>query len=196
MSSFVFINQHEIEFQNDAQQAQTITIFNPYDFTIKFTFKSTRPDAFILSATHGDILSRHSLDVLITLLDKTIVEEKFLIKIYSKEKKLGEKTVRVTYRPDDQHQQHHQQQQSKRLKDDHFHDLNEPKSMSFRPMEGERAPHNGQHQYLICTALAICLLILLLPHDESHYSYLQVGVNVKICAAYVLGIVTVLLIRN
>lgn len=138
-------------------------------------------------------LLTNSVHRLITLLDKTIVEEKFLIKIYSKEKKLGEKTVRVTYRPDDQHQQ---QQQSKRLKDDHFHDLNEPKSMSFRPMEGERAPHNGQHQYLICTALAICLLILLLPHDESHYSYLQVGVNVKICAAYVLGIVTVLLIRN
>lgn len=138
------------------------------------------------------------LNRLITLLDKTIVEEKFLIKIYSKEKKLGEKTVRVAYRPDDQ-QQSVMSTTSKRLKNDYFHDLNEPKSMTFRMDANQRTPHHpnpSSNQYLIWTALAICLMILLLPHEQSQYSYLQVGVNVKICAAYVLGIVTVLLIRN
>mgnify|MGYP006970968127 FL=1 len=147
---------------------------------------------------------------LINLLDKTIVEEKFLIKIYSKDKKLGEKIVRVMYRPDDQQSMSSTTKTTRRLnvsssKDhDYFHDLSDQPNRSQQYDDRtatQRTRHNsGQklpNQYLIWTALIICLIILMLPHDdESNYSYLQIGVNVKICSAYILGLVTVLLIRN
>lgn len=208
----LFISQSELEFTNECDKL-TISISNPYDFGIYFSFKSTRPDAFTLSAYHGEIASRHSLDIVMTLLDKTIVEEKFKIiasSIHNKEKILGEKIIRVTYRAscliDNSTSAAKRNVSSQHSKDICFHDLEGPNFADGQnPLINKKLAStiiNNQvpNQYLIYAALTICLIILMLPHEENsdtwYPSYFQVSVNIKLVAAYILGIVTVFLIRN
>lgn len=87
MTSMVFIYPQHLEFPENFE-TQSISIFNPHDFTIhfhckyfwrnnvfllnhiyfgtiilSFTVECTKPNSFLLSATEGDILAKSALEM-------------------------------------------------------------------------------------------------------------------------------------
>jgi len=201
MSSLVFIYPQHVEFPSTFE-SQNISIFNPYEVPIHFHFQCTRPTAFLLSSSEGEILAKHSLEITVSLLDKTIETEKFQVRISlaGKGKILGEKIIKVSLKTNKSGQGDGDDMLPRRLPTkDHFQEL---PPTSYEPAKEYKNLHMNKapHEYFIYVTLAICVLILCCPHeDNGHKStnrILEVSVNFKLAAAYVLGIVTVFLIRN
>ncbi|KAF7490091.1 hypothetical protein SSS_04100 [Sarcoptes scabiei] len=210
MNLLVFVHPTEIEFTNN-NEPQIVSIYNPYDFTIKFSFKSTKPNAFILSSAEGEILSRHTLDIIINLYDKNIDEAKLRISIYStsNKKKMGEKTIRlickqnessdITKSSSSSSSKYYQQNQNL----DDSTSSSSTATLLYNDVGSEfvkthQYRDKSPNQFLIYSALIISVIILMLPYEQggSHLNYFQVSTNFKLVAAYILGIVTVILIRN
>lgn len=204
----VFVHPQHLEFP-ETFETQTISIFNPHDFTIHFHFESTRPNAFSLSQSEGDILAKHSLEITVKLLDKTITEEKFQVRLTlpGKGKRLGEKIIKVTLKSDrgnddDGSSTSSSARQRKASKTEHFHfqelsptGFDKSSVVNYGKLKLEKVPN----EYFVYAALVIALVILMLPLDDNSNAQthlLAVSVNIKLVAAYILGIVTVFLIRN
>lgn len=126
---------------------------------------------------------------LITLLDKTISEEKLKLKISttynSIHKTLGEKIISITYKPNSNPDDVQQP------KNDCFHDLDQSSNSDSQSQCQEyvkKSFHINNNKNLINPILiyslfGICLMILMLPHEENIESYLnifQVSVNIKL----------------
>lgn len=122
----------------------------------------------------------------INLLDKTITEEQFQIRIYgaSKVKKLAEKILKVTMKQTNEETEKSNVAQKDAFKAEHFQDLAQP-SYSNRTNNME---HRLPNQYFIYSALGICFALLLFPHEdqpESTFRMLQVSVNLKLVVSLV-----------
>jgi len=63
----VFVNPSSLQFPIDdtSSQNQTFTLFNPYEFSVKFKILATAPNKYKLNATSGMINGKHYVDLMV-----------------------------------------------------------------------------------------------------------------------------------
>ena len=128
------------------------------------------------------------------LLDKSIVEEKFQVRLSlpGKGKRLGEKIIKVTLKSDrgnedDGSSTSSSVRQRKASKTEHFHfqelsqtGFDRPSAVNYGKLKLEKVPN----EYFMYTALVLALVILMLPLDDNYNAktmhIFAVSVNIKL----------------
>ncbi|CAG2172465.1 unnamed protein product, partial [Oppiella nova] len=181
----VFVFPNHLAF-NCRTKTKSISVYNPYDFHIKFTsiltirstlheiissfvaVLATNPSAFALSSSEGVIRSRHCLDVAVRLTQDSVRSEKFLISIRETSGALrsGQRVLSVANRATDDPTQ---DDEDDGAHDDHFAPLpSSPSALqsACRQFNGAQQHHNPWFLYAVAV---VCVALLLLP-QQTHDS--------------------------
>jgi len=205
------------------QLKQILTIYNPYDFPIRFRVLSTTPDYYNVLSPEGSINSKNCVDLIIRLTPDVPpsslvpLESKFRVQIfnYTSRQPLGRKDVlsTIAFGSLAQHQSHSHSLDS--LDSDAFHAVPGDGGGSFsggsrvsRRHRPDPSPPFLDHpaaqpiniNYVAIITGIVCIIGLLLPLDKEAPSsaiptYLHLSVNQKLLVAYTLGLVTMALFR-
>ncbi|XP_003741699.1 motile sperm domain-containing protein 1 isoform X2 [Galendromus occidentalis] len=196
----LFLNCQEVTFvANDlSTYKQFITIFNPYSFSVRFKAFCTSPQKYELSLAGGTVPAMNSIDIVVKLKDSSNVGsvDKFRFKISEPSNPnniLGERELDVILLADKPTS----------------HEI--PSGESFRPQRATSRPravipNESQDSEPKANVFVIllgvsCLLSLCLPTsgeatESSIAQYVTLTVNQKLIAAFVLGMVTMVVFRT
>ncbi|KAK7790877.1 hypothetical protein R5R35_010745 [Gryllus longicercus] len=203
----VFVYPQQIAFYLDDQSTHKhiITLYNPYDFTIRFRVLCTAPNKYTVVDPEGAIRSHNCIDIVVrhNAVSPTNcnITDKFRIQMrnYTTRQVIGKQDVPATLLP------------GKPIviatstnDPEEFQKL--PKATAsvqqqFGLVRDQRAvPGRIQTpNYIVVTAALICIGALLLPTQGEKESripvYLHLTINLKLIFAYVLGLVTMALLR-
>ncbi|XP_041356020.1 motile sperm domain-containing protein 1-like [Gigantopelta aegis] len=199
----IFVFPSALTFYSDDQSShkQVLTLYNPYDYALKFKVLSTTPKKYTVVDSEGTIRPQCCVDIVIRYLDIRInnegVKDKFRIQMseHGKKKILGSKDITSVLLP-------HREAVSQC--DDDFKSL--PKQMSL-PAEGQSvaAKHGQVHTsasgpgFLVIFTAVACIIALMLPtHGELESKlpdYFHLSLQQKLIAAYILGLVTMVILK-
>ncbi|XP_054268956.1 motile sperm domain-containing protein 1-like [Macrosteles quadrilineatus] len=197
---FVFPNTITFYLEDQTTHKQILTLYNPYDFAVRFKVLSTSPRKFTVVDPEGSIRPKCCIDIVIrhgavNLVNCQIVD-KFRIQMYdfSTKQLIGRRDVTatlVTGEPD------------KSIPDKEFECLAAPPSTPSQPQRqyslghrSERPASAGPNQWFLSAVALVCIAVLCLPleGEKSAISW-PVTVNVKLVVSYVLGLVTMVIFR-
>ncbi|EPQ11818.1 Motile sperm domain-containing protein 1 [Myotis brandtii] len=188
----VFVFPTELIFYADDQSThkQVLTLYNPYEFALKFKVLCTTPNKYVVVDAAGAVKPQCCVDIVIRHKDVRSchygVMDKFRLQVseQSQRKALGRKEVVATLLPSAKEQQ--KEEEEKRIK--------EPLSdslffeQSFQPEN--RTVSSGPSLLTVFLAV-VCIAALMLPTLGDVESlvplYLHLSVNQKLVAAYILG---------
>lgn len=200
----VFVFPQSITFFLDDQSThkQVLTLYNPYDFPVKFKVLCTAPNKYKVVDPEGTIKERCCVDIVVRhtalLLSNCNVTDKFRIQMQEHptkqtignrdvEAKLFSGTAETAGRstPDP----------------DMFQQLpiNENRQQqSYALIAQNKAVDRGTN-YVALVAGIICIVGLLLPTEGEQNNrvpeYLHLSVNFKLIFSFVLGMVTIIVLR-
>lgn len=202
---FVFPTSLTFYVDDQASHKQVLTLYNPYDFVLKFKVFSTSPRKYVVVDADGTIKPHCCIDIVIrhnALLPSNYgVTDKFRIQMseYGHRQVIGKKDIPSTLlavKPD---------ASSSGADVEHFEQLLSP-AMSHPQAHqysigGPRTVQGGTSPNLIVVfAAIICIIALMLPtegEDQSSLpSYLRLSVPLKLIFAYTLGLVTMVILRT
>ncbi|XP_074658008.1 motile sperm domain-containing protein 1-like [Tubulanus polymorphus] len=199
----VFVFPSSVTFYTDDQSSykQVLTVYNPYDFVLKFKVLSTSPKKYLVTDSEGVVKPRCCVDIVIRHTDVCSknegIRDKFRIQISERGQKsvIGKKDVISILLPtiDQSH-----------AGDDKFEQLprattssaSESQQRMLNPSQGRSS---GPSLFVIFAAIS-CIFALMLPNQGDRESrlptYIHLSQNQKLIAAYVLGLVTMVLLRT
>lgn len=194
---FVFPEALQFVAEDESSHKQVLTVYNPYEFNIKFQVLSNAPHKYAVVETQGTIRAHCCVDIVVRhklASDGPFdMSDKFRIDIYIDKKFAGRKLVLSTLvkkKPmaegsDD----------SEKLPERSI-----PASLPYvqLPAPERHAPTSGPSILMIMVAL-VCLFVLLLPlegESPGMPSYAHVTVNQKLIAAFALGLVTMAILKS
>ncbi|XP_043840475.1 motile sperm domain-containing protein 1-like [Dromiciops gliroides] len=197
----VFVFPTELIFYADDQSThkQVLTLYNPYEFALKFKVLCTTPNKYVVVDAAGAVKPQCCVDIVIRHRDVRPchydVIDKFRLQVseQSQGKALGRKEIIATLLPSAKEQR--KEEEEKRIKD-HL-----AESVFFEQMlcqTENRAVSSGPSLLTVFLGI-VCIAALMLPtlgEVESlvpHYFHLSV--NQKLVAAYVLGLITMVILR-
>lgn len=216
----VFVFPTNLAFYTDDPQSHTrvITIYNPYDFPLTYKILSTDPAKYSVSDSEGTIKSRCSADVLIRHVDVSGrnegLKEKFRIQLceYKKKKILGRRDIVALLLPT---------QDNTKLDSDrpfsecpmfanpvpqetpHFGTSASRPSFPPTPRPSPAPSPTSSVAISVFVTAVVCLLALMLPSSGdlppsfiNLPDYLYLTLHQKLLAAYVLGMITVIVFRR
>ncbi|KAK0182299.1 hypothetical protein PV327_000451 [Microctonus hyperodae] len=199
----VFVFPQSITFYLDDQSThkQVLTLYNPYEFPVKFKVLSTAPNKYKVVDPEGTIKSRCCVDIVVrhnALVSANCnVIDKFRIQMeeYPTKQVIGRRDVEAKLlaatgelgrgTPDP----------------DMFQQLpnNEDKQQKSYSLAAQTRTMDRGTNYVALIAGIICIVGLLLPtegernHRLPEYFYLSV--NLKLILSFVLGMVTIIILR-
>jgi len=199
------------------QLKQILTIYNPYDYPIKFRVLSTTPDYYHVVSPEGSINSKNCVDLIIRLtahVPATSVvplESKFRVQVfhYTTKQALGRKDVPSTIIFGQAHTSADilDSEAFQNVSADSSSGISSAAKLNRRhrrteappPFQDYYAQPNNINYVAIFTGI-MCIIGLLLPLDKDEPSsvipaYLHLSVNQKLLVAYTLGLVTMVLFR-
>ncbi|KAM8847907.1 motile sperm domain-containing protein 1 isoform X2 [Synchiropus splendidus] len=191
----VFVFPTELVFYADEQTShkQVLTLYNPYEFALKFKVLCTAPNKYSVVDATGAVKPQCCVDIVIRHRDVRPchygVYDKFRLQVseQSQRKALGRKEVTATLRPSAS-----LEPPSPRLQDDERR-LKEQLAEKSRPAGG------GPSLLTVLLGL-LCVAALMLPtlgeQESTVPVYLHLSVNKKLVAAYVLGLLTMVILRT
>uniref|UniRef100_H2M266 Motile sperm domain containing 1 n=1 Tax=Oryzias latipes TaxID=8090 RepID=H2M266_ORYLA len=185
----VFVFPNELVFYADEQAShkQVLTLYNPYEFALKF--KGHGGAIIICVIRHRDVRACHYG-----------VYDKFRLQVseQSQRKALGRKEVTATLRPSASQEPaslrgHDEERRTKETTaDGEFYEQAAP------PTESQ-AVAGGPSLLSVLLGL-VCVAALMLPtlgeQESTVPVYLHLSVNKKLVAAYVLGLLTMVILRT
>jgi hypothetical protein len=194
--------------------SQVLTLYNPYDFIVRYKVLCTAPTKYSIAEPQGEIRAQHSVDTIVRLLDSSSsstnqnVVHKIRIQFFDRRKSqdlIGKRDVVcsiLSYKPLEQNF-------------DEEHGITGTLTRNRANTTTTTITTNSipatQHEtrdplVIIVLAIlgAICAFILVLPtipDNENSLttripSYLHMTTNSKIIASYILGLLTVVFIRR
>ncbi|XP_061194850.1 motile sperm domain-containing protein 1-like [Saccostrea echinata] len=199
----VFVFPSSLNFYSDDQSShkQVLTLYNPYEFPLKFKVLCTSPRKYTVVDSEGTIRPHCCVDIVVRHLDICInnegVKDKLRIQVleHGTKKVIGKKDIVAVLLP---------KKESSQQPEDNFHSLTasasqEPQGTPSRAIRQEgRGGGGGPSFIVICTAVS-CILALMLPlsgdTDSRLPDYLHLTVNQKMIAAYILGLVTMVILH-
>ncbi|KAI2600867.1 MOSPD1 isoform 5 [Pan troglodytes] len=198
----VFVFPTELIFYADDQSThkQVLTLYNPYEFALKFKVLCTTPNKYVVVDAAGAVKPQCCVDIVIRHRDVRSchygVIDKFRLQVseQSQRKALGRKEVVATLLPSAKEQQ--KEEEEKRLKEHLTESLFF--EQSFQPGKN-RAVSSGPSLLTVFLGV-VCIAALMLPTLGDVESlvplYLHLSVNQKLVAAYILGLITMAILRT
>lgn len=207
---FVFPVQLDFYYEDQTTHKRLVTIYNPYEFDVTFKVLCNNPKKYAVVEPEGKILGQKCVDIVIrhvAVSPQTCeTTDKFRIHMFEEgsAELLGKKDILATLHPGPP------PAESSSLGTQQRKTLGVLSSLAGRQQQlaesgllsrdGVRQPPN----YIACLAAVICILALFLPTEgeglaSSHLladnPWLHLSVNQKLVFAYVLGLVTMAILR-
>ncbi|XP_015589432.1 motile sperm domain-containing protein 1 isoform X2 [Cephus cinctus] len=200
----VFVFPQSITFYLDDQSThkQVLTLYNPYDFPVKFKVLCTAPNKYKVVDPEGTIKARCCVDIVVRhtalLIANCNATDKFRIQMQEHPSKqvMGKRDVEARLL-------NGTSETTGRATPDHemFQQLptNENRQQqSYTLLAQNRAVDKGTN-YVALIAGIICIVALLLPTEgeRNHRvpDYLHLSINFKLIFSFVLGMVTIIVLR-
>ncbi|XP_027044471.1 motile sperm domain-containing protein 1-like [Pocillopora damicornis] len=202
----VFVFPQSLTFYADEQSThkQVLTVYNPYEFTLRFKVFCTAPKRYMVVDSDGVIKPRCCIDIVIRHSDvqpaKT-QQDKFRLQVfeYGLQKVIGQKEIMAVLQPSrTEHQQmpreksttrslRSQKTESSGVTVEHFADSG---------LVGQQGPS----LWVIIMAV-VCIIALVLPLDSDKYTgsvprYLLLSINQKLLASFILGLITMAVLKT
>uniref|UniRef100_A0A915Q6D5 Major sperm protein n=1 Tax=Setaria digitata TaxID=48799 RepID=A0A915Q6D5_9BILA len=207
--AFVFPNQLEIVSTDPQTHKQILTLYNPYHFPIKFKVKCTNSNNYSVIEPYGVLNASSSLDIIIRYIagqgqsHTNFGLETFRLEIRSvqNEKISGSIDVPV-----------HIVDVASQLDHTRYHQLFPVTSADRNSVHGSANSAQSSRSFrtnfnvtspllLVCvSAVVVCAAALMLPTEGLDVStivpaWLHLSVHLKLVFAYILGLVTLVLLR-
>ncbi|KAH3810816.1 motile sperm domain-containing protein 1-like [Dreissena polymorpha] len=204
----VFVFPNNLTFFSDDQSShkQCLTLYNPYEFPLKFKVLCTAPRKYTVVDAEGLIRPTCCVDVVVRHTDICINNEgmydKFRVQVseHGQRKVLGKKDLTAVLLPT-------KVREGTSSPEDTFLSLPSQRQQRGSTSEsqpqppvavGRQASSSGP-SFVVIVAGLVCITALMLPQlgDTSSRlpEYLHLSVNQKLIAAYVLGLVTMLILH-
>ncbi|XP_063984717.1 motile sperm domain-containing protein 1-like [Diachasmimorpha longicaudata] len=200
----VFVFPPNITFYLDDQSThkQVLTLYNPYEFPVKFKVLSTAPNKYKVGDPEGTIKPKNCIDIVVRhtalLTANCNVVDKFRIQMQEHPTKqvIGKRDVEARLLAG--------------INDTTGRGTPDPESFQQIPGTGDRQQRSYTlssqtrgfdrgTNYVALIAGIICIIGLLLPTegDGSHLlpEYFHLSVNFKLIFSFVLGMVTIIVLR-
>ncbi|OWR52766.1 motile sperm domain-containing protein 1 isoform 1 [Danaus plexippus plexippus] len=204
----VFVFPVSLEFYLNARHThkQLLTVYNPYEFSVNFKVLCTSPNKFTVIDPEGVIAPQSCIDIVVRYSQPSISHcnsaEKFRITMYDRntQQALGKRdipTKLIEGEPCNINQE---------SLGDNFHPLT-TKPAPMRTEEHSRVICNHSHHRdqpinVVAVAVSICCIAaLLLPTQPEQVlksqwpEWLHIGSNLKLVFSFVLGLVSMLVLR-
>ncbi|XP_010221467.1 PREDICTED: motile sperm domain-containing protein 1 isoform X1 [Tinamus guttatus] len=207
----VFVFPTELIFYADDQSThkQVLTLYNPYEFALKFKVLCTTPNKYTVVDASGAVKPQCCVDIVIRHRDVRAshfgVIDKFRLQVseQSQRKALGRKEIIATLLPSAKEQQQ-KEEEEKRIKE-HL-----TESVFFEQnlcQPGKHRTASSGPSLLTVFLGIVCVAALMLPTLGDMESlvplYLHLSVNQKLVAAYVLvlnsclsGLITMVILKT
>jgi len=196
---FVFPTTLNFYVDDPTSHKQILTLYNPYEFTVLFKVLCNNPTKYNVVETEGLIKSKCCIDIVVRVIEYQQVvrrEDKFRIHLYEHglPKLLGKKDIlavvlcnRATYSIKDGSKE-------RRPK------IKEVDEMFQQHRRESVVVQRSLPSLHVVVLLLACLLVLMLPTqgDEANTNipkYLYLSVNQKLIAAFILGLVTMAVLK-
>jgi hypothetical protein len=212
----VFIYPHELTFyvDNQATHKQLLTLYNPYDFPVKYQGKdkavfpakrnkfrsvyANTTDKYLVVDPKGSIAAHAYVDLLIRhiapIQSKCHSRDKFMITMQDATTNhlLGKRCVLATLLPGDR------DSSSTGEESTHSYRTCEPNLSRDRSRGNDTEP-SVKNYFILLSVVFIIILILPTKYEEveetSIPSYLHIALPVKLIVSYILGLITMALLR-
>ncbi|XP_068390087.1 motile sperm domain-containing protein 1 isoform X3 [Eschrichtius robustus] len=193
----VFVFPTELIFYADDQSThkQVLTLYNPYEFALKFKVLCTTPNKYVVADAAGAVKPQCCVDIDVRSCHYGVID-KFRLQVseQSQRKALGRKEVVATLLPSAKEQQ--KEEEEKRIKEHLTESLFF--EQSFQP--GKNRTVSSGPSLLTVFLGVVCIAALMLPTLGDVESlvplYLHLSVNQKLVAAYILGLITMAILRT
>lgn len=211
---FVFPVQLDFYYEDQTTHKRVVTIYNPYEFDVTFKVLCNNPKKYAVVEPEGKILGQKCVDIVIRHVavspQSCETTDKFRIHMFEEgtQEILGKKDILATLHPGAP------ETESSSLGKETRKTLGVLSSLggSGLPRQGAGPSQDtvqgarGEHQppnYVACVAALVCILALFLPTEGDQpvssllqdYPWLHLSVNQKLVFAYVLGLVTMAILR-
>ncbi|XP_044269800.1 motile sperm domain-containing protein 1-like [Tribolium madens] len=196
----VFIYPTELTFYTGSQTThkQLLTLYNPYDFPVKYQVYANTTDKYGVVDPKGTIAPHSYVDLLVRhnapFQSNCHSRDKFMITMQdaTTSQILGKRCVLATLLPGEK--------DNSSVGDDSSHSYTACESSPSRERSRSKDPDPSVKNYFIILSV-VFIIVLILPTkcDENEQSsipaYLHVGVAIKVIVAYVLGLITMALLK-
>ncbi|XP_074134030.1 motile sperm domain-containing protein 1 isoform X2 [Sminthopsis crassicaudata] len=218
----VFVFPTELIFYADDQSThkQVLTLYNPYEFALKFKVLCTTPNKYVVVDAAGAVKPQCCVDIVIRHRDVRAchydVIDKFRLQVseQSQRKALGRKEIIATLLPSAKEQR--KEVEEKRIKEHLTESVfleqmlcqtaRTIQSWAWRdgfprdtPKHNENRTASSGPSLLTVFLGIVCVAALMLPTLGEVESlvplYFHLSVNQKLVAAYVLGLITMVILR-
>ncbi|XP_059472822.1 motile sperm domain-containing protein 1-like [Neocloeon triangulifer] len=198
---FVFPNSISFYLEDQRTHKQVLTLYNPYEFAIKFHVLCTAPKKYSVVDTSGSVAPKCCVDLVVRHKQPTItnchLQDKLRIQVQEVGNKqvIGKRDVPACLFP------------GKPDLDDGKQDAEQFEQLTGNlPIQGSqliarpvRQQLPGGTNYIAVAAAIACILALMMPTEGDKQSklplYLHLSVHMKLVFAYVLGLVTMVILR-
>ncbi|CAF0871998.1 unnamed protein product [Adineta ricciae] len=192
--------------------SQVLTLYNPYDFVVRYKVLCTAPRKYSVAEPQGEIRAQHSVDTIVRLLDTSAsstnqnVVHKIRIQYFDRRKSqdlIGKRDVTcsvLSYKP---LEQNFDEEPGLGSTTQHNR-MNTTVTTTNSTLTTQQETRDPLVVFVLTVLGAICALILVAPTipDDSTTSnirlpsYLHMTTNSKVIASYILGLLTVVFIRR
>ncbi|KAK9505631.1 hypothetical protein O3M35_009635 [Rhynocoris fuscipes] len=206
---FAFPSSLDFYLGSQTTYKRVITLYNPYDFAVRFSVHCNARDKYIVVYPEGSIKSKCQVDLVIRHKAVTPancnVVDKFKIKFHdhTTKQEIGRKVITAKLHPGVPESE----DDDKSITSATSLDLNERSisnlkfsSQSFGTKDGHSSSGRGGNSVnpvVLLTGL-VCVIALLLPNegDQNTSFPLHLSHNLKLVFSYVLGLVTIVIFRS
>lgn len=199
---FVFPSSITFYLENQSTHKQVLTLYNPYDFPVKFKVLCTAPNKYKVVDPEGTIKAKCCVDIVVRhtalLISNCNVTDKFRIQMQEHPTKqaAGKRDVEATLLPGTS------ETAGRATPDPEMFQqlpINETRQQqSYALITQNRTIDRGTN-YVALVAGIICIAGLLLPTEgersQTVPDYLHLSINFKLIFSFVLGMVTIIILR-
>lgn len=200
--AFVFPTDLKFYLDDQSSHKQILTLYNPYDFPIKFKVLCTAPNKYVVVDPEGTIKAKCCVDLVVRhnalLISNCNVTDKFRVHMqdYPNKQATGKRDVEATLLPG--------------VAPIVERATPDPETFQQLPINGARQQQsyslitqnrtiNSGTNYVAVIAGIVCIAGLLLPTEgearPSVPDYLHLSINFKLIFSFVLGMVTMITFR-
>lgn len=202
---FVFPSTLNFFYEDKQTHKQVLTVYNPYDFTVQFKVYCNNPTKYKVVESEGFIKKACCIDIVIRVTDfspNAQREDKFRIQLYEhqllKSELLGTKEIVAFLYPTSGNNDK-QPKLSQRTKRPNAKEVDE---VFYRQRRESVIVQRSLPSIPVIILSVCCIVILMLPSDKEVIEhsiippYLHISINQKLIAAYVLGLVTMAILKT
>jgi len=206
---FVFPVQLDFYYEDQTTHKRVVTIYNPYEFDVTFKVLCNNPKKYAVVEPEGRIMGQKCVDIVIrhvAVSPQTCeTTDKFRIHMFEEgtQEILGKKDILATLHPGAPEAESSSLGTSQRKTLGVLGSLQSQQQGAQQTREGQQNRENAPN-YVACVAAVVCILALFLPTEGekgdtanllADHAWLHLSVNQKLVFAYVLGLVTMAILR-